>query len=135
MIEAYSLNITGNAGSAVPFNNVSIEKGCTAKFSSPATIQLNKCGVYAVSVDAVVTPTTAGTASIQLSKNGILQPQAQASVTAANTTDLNSLSFSTLVQVTDNNTCSCCSAPTLLQVINGTAATFKNINICVTKIC
>lgn len=135
MIEAYSLNITGAAGSAIPFNNISIEKGCTAKFSSPATIQLNKCGVYSVSVDAVVTPTVAGPASIQLSKNGILQPQAQSSVTAANNTDLNPLHFDTLVQVTDNNTCSCCSAPTLLQVINGTATTFNNINICVTKIC
>ena len=135
MIEAYSLNITGNAGSAIPFNNITIEKGCTAQFIAPATIQLNKAGVYSVTVDAVVTPTTAGDASIQLSKNGSLVPQAQSSVTAANTTDLNPLHFDTLVQVRENNTCACNTSPTLIQVINGTATTFNNINICVTKIC
>ena len=33
MLEAYSLNVTVPADSAVPFNNVTIRKGCTAELN------------------------------------------------------------------------------------------------------
>lgn len=52
MLEAYSNNIAVATNSAIPFNNVTIEKGCTAKIESSATISLNKTGVYMVSVYA-----------------------------------------------------------------------------------
>ena len=123
MIEVYSENIEVGANSAVPFQNVALKKGCSAVLSGTGTINLNKCGVYLVSVDA-----TAGTSTtIQLYKNGIAQPQAQATGTA--------ISFSTLVQVNENNSCCPCDSATALQVINTTAGTFTNINCCVTKVC
>lgn len=135
MLEAYSTNIAVATNSAIPFNNVSIEKGCTAKIESSATISLNKSGVYMVEVDAAAIPTTAGVMSIQLSKDGILQPQAQSAVTGA-TTDVDNMSFTTLVQVKEDNTCNCCSSPTVIRIVNtGVPATYNIANICVTKIC
>lgn len=135
MLEGYSTNIEVATGASIPFNNVTIEKGCTAKLNAPATVSLNKSGVYMVTVDAAGTPTAAGVMSIQLSKNGVLQPQAQSSVTGA-TTDVDNMSFTTLVQVKQDNTCSCCSSPTVIRVVNtGVPATYSITNICVTKIC
>ena len=46
MIEVFSNNITVDANAVIPFNNISIKKGCTAVLSAPSTIQINKRGVY-----------------------------------------------------------------------------------------
>ena len=135
MFEAYSLNKDLTENTAIPFDNVTIQKGCTAVLSGPSTIQFNKCGVYMVGVDASVTSTDAADASMQLYKSGVAQPQGQASasVTAAGTS---SLSFITLVQVPTNNSSCCCAIPTTIQVINtGDAVTYSNVNVVVTKIC
>ena len=122
MLEAYSLNVTVAANSAIPFNNVSIKKGCTAELVSPSTINLNKCGVYMVAVDASSTESE----TIQLYKDGVAQPQAQSTGTSP--------SFVTLVQVTENNSCCPCSSPTAIQVVSTTAATLTDANIVVTKV-
>lgn len=122
MLEAYSLNIDVAANTAIPFQNVSLKKGCTAELSGTNTITLNKCGVYMVAVDATASVAT----TIQLYKDGIAQPQAQSTGTA--------LSFVTLVQVPENNSCCPCSSGTTLQIINETAATYDNVNIVVTKV-
>lgn len=125
MLEAYSTNITVAASDAVPFNNATVVKGQTAVLSAPATVQLNKCGVYMVSVDA----SASAAATIQLYKNGVAAPQAVATGTHP--------SFVTLVQVTENNTCCPCTMPTVLQVINtgDDTATLTNANIVITKVC
>ena len=125
MLEAYSLNVTVPADTAIPFNNETIQKGCTAKLNGVSTIELNKCGVYMVECDA----SAAAASTIQLYKDGVALPQAQSTGTSP--------SFVTLVQVSENNTKCCCSAPTNLQVKNaGTAsATFTDVNIVVTKVC
>ena len=123
MLEAYSLNTAVAADSAVPFNSVSLEKGCTARLASPNTIELNKCGVYMVSVDATAEAST----TLQLEKDGILQPQAQSTGTTP--------SFVTFVQVGKNNSCCACSSPVTLRVMNTTATTLTNVNICVSKLC
>ena len=123
MLEAYSLNVAVGADSAIPFNNITLEKGCTAVLSSPGTIQLNKCGVYMVSVDGTAEAAT----TVELYKDGVAQPQAQSTGTTP--------SFVTLVQV-DRNNCGCaCSSPVNLQVMNTTATTFTNVNVVVTKVC
>lgn len=135
MIEVFSNNVTVDANAVIPFNNISIKKGCTAVLSAPSTIQINKCGIYSVACDASVIASADGIASIQLYKNGIAQSQAQSSATCA-TGNNESLSFSTLVQVQENNGCSCCDAPTLLHIVNtGVEVEYANINVCVTKIC
>ena len=123
MLEAYSTNIAVGANANIPFNSTTIIKGCTATKPSADTFNLNKCGVYMVSVDA----STGTSTTIQLYKDGVAQPQAQS-------TGL-SPSFTTLVQVDHNNSNCCCSSPTTIQVRNTTAGTFTDANICITKVC
>ena len=128
MLQAYSRNLTFVDGAAVPLNNVLIQKGNTAVLAAPASIELNKAGVYMVSCDVAA---TAGTGTIQMYKDGVAQPFAKAII------DTDSGSFITLVQVPHNN-CNCCcvSSPTTLQFIyDETAATTADINVVVTKIC
>ena len=124
MLEAYSLNVEVGEDTAIPFNSVSVNKGCDEVLSSAATIELNKKGAYMVTFDASLA--TAGT--VQLFKDGIPQPQAQATGTNP--------SFSSIVQVGKNNCDCCCSIPVTIQIKNeGTAAaTFTNCNITVNKI-
>ena len=125
MLEAYSLNVIVPASSAVPFDNVSLKKGCTATLNGVSTIELNKCGVYMVNCEA----SSATSTSLQVFKDGVAQPQAQSVG--------NSPCITTLVQVTQNNSCCACSEPTTIQIRNiGTAAaTLTDCNVCVTKIC
>ena len=122
MLEAYSLNVTAAANSNVPFNSTSLTKGCTVTKPSPDTINLNKCGVYMVSVDC----SAAASTTIQLYKDGVAQPQAQSTGTSP--------SFITLVQVDHNNDCCACSSPTTIQVKNTVTTTLTDINITVTKV-
>jgi len=122
MLEAYSTNIDVAVNTAIPFQNVSLQKGCTAELSGTGTIKLNKCGVYMVECDASTSVST----TIQLYKDGVAVPQAQSTGTA--------LSFVTLVQVLENNSCCPCTSPVSLQIMNETAATFTDVNVCVTKL-
>lgn len=134
MLEAYSIEVEVAAGAPIPFNNVSIQKGCTAVLASPTTIQFNKKGVYAVSFNTSADPTTTGDIEVQLSKNAVLQPQAQSSVTAA-TGDVSALSFSTYVQVTEDNSPCCCTSPTIVQILNTGVGATHTCNVCVSKLC
>jgi len=122
MLQAYSTAATFAANAAVPFNNVKIQKGCTAVLEAPATIALNKAGVYCVRCDAQPAAET----TIQLYRDGVAQPETERTGTE--------LGFETLVQVDKNNTNCCCSSPVRLQVVNTTATTGL-INVVVTKIC
>lgn len=136
MLQAYSSNLTVAAETAFPFNNVVIDKGCAEALSAPATIQLNKRGVYLIEVDGFGTGAAAATGTAQLYVNGVAQPQAISSYAAA-ADDVSEFGFKSLVQVAENNCpCNCVSSPTVLQVMNGAAAlTDAHINIVVTKIC
>ena len=85
-------------------------------------IKLNKCGVYMVECDASAEATT----TIQLYKDGVAVPQAQSTGGTP--------AFVTLVQVLENNCCCPCASPVSLQIMNETAATFTDVNVCVTKL-
>jgi hypothetical protein len=134
MLQAYSTDITVGANAAIPFNNVSLVKGRTAVLSAPSSIQLNKAGIYYITVNGSITPDADGDVSIQLTKNGILQPQAISTGTGA-TGSPTALAFSTFVQVSENNTCACYSSPTVINILNSSAGTFSNVNVTVSKIC
>ena len=137
MLQVYSNDLAVAAGAAYPFNNVVLDKGCGENLSAPATIQLNKRGIYLVEVDAFVTPDAITDVSIQLYVNGVAQPQAISTSSVAAVTDTRALSFKTFVRVLENNcNCNCLTSPTILQVLNGeTAVSDAHINVCVTKIC
>lgn len=123
MLEVYSINASVGANSSIPLNNVVIKKGCSAVNSGPSSIELNKKGVYMVSLNGVASAAT----TVQMYKNGAPQPQAQTMGT--------SLGLETLVQVSQDNTNCCCSSPTTLEFVNSTSVTFPIVNVDVTKIC
>lgn len=122
MLEIYSTDLDITADTFVPFQNVALKKGCTAELSGTSTINLNKCGVYMVAVDASATTAT----TLQLYKNGIAQPQAQSTGTSP--------SFVTLVQVPENNSCCPCASGVSLQLMNSTETVLSNCNVTITKI-
>ena len=123
MLEIYSNNITVTANQAVPFENISVKKGCTATLGGTSTINLNKCGVYCVNVNA----STEASTTLQLYKNGVAQAQAQSTGTNPG--------FTTLVQVAENNGGCACESPVSLQVVSTDAVTLAGCNCVVTKIC
>lgn len=122
MLEVYNTDLAITADTYIPFQNVSLKKGCTAELNGASTITLNRCGVYMVSVDCSATVATL----IQLYKDGIAQPQAQATGTNP--------SFITLVQVPENNSCCPCASGTSLQLMNGTETVLTDINVVITKV-
>lgn len=122
MIQAYSQNITVTAMQAIPFNSVSLKKGCTATQTGVSTFALNKCGVYEVTCGV----SAAATETIQLYKDGV--PVQEARRTG------NSPSFTTLVQVDRNNSCCACDSPVTIQVMSVTAATLADASITITKL-
>lgn len=137
MIETYSRNITVAANTPIPLNNVALLKGATVEKQGTATLQFNKCGIYEVCVSASVNAETAGDITIQLQKDDVLQPNSVSTATAADTSTIYPLSFTTLVQVGHNNCpCNACAAPTNVNIINaGEPATYDAIDVVVTKIC
>ena len=135
MIQLYSDNISVPANSTVPLNNVKLRKGCTAVPSGAAGVQLNKKGIYCVHMDAYAEPEAAGLLELQLTRNGVPMPEAISAVTGA-VGSTETLSFETFVQVSEDNTPCCCTAPTQIAIETGDVA-FANlhINVKVSKLC
>ena len=137
MVQYYSDGLAVAAGGFFPLNNAAYAKGCTASHGAPATIELNKKGVYNVSVDSFATLEAAGDYSIQLYRNGVPMAQAINTTTVA-AGDIGSTHFSTFVVVpNDNCACNCVSAPVTLQIANASVVdvTDAHVNVTVTKIC
>ena len=122
MIEVYSLDAVVTALTAVPLNSVALKKGNTVELTGTSSLQFNKCGVYMLSCTA----STSASTTIQLYKNDIAQPQAQSTGTTT--------SFTTLVQVPENNTNCPCSVPTICEIVSTDAVTFNSIDVVVTKV-
>lgn len=136
MLQVYSSNLAVDANTVFPFNNVVMDKGCGETLSAPATIQLNKQGVYLVEMDGYATPDAATEVSVQLIVNGVAQPQAITSFVPAAVTDTRGFGFKTFVRVLENNCqCNLLTSPTTLQFMNGdTALSDAHINVVITKI-
>lgn len=136
MLQVYSSNLAVDANAVFPFNNIVMDKGCGETLSAPATIQLNKQGIYLVEMDGFATPDAITEVTVQLYVNGVAQPQAITTFVPAAVTDTRTFGFKTFVRVTQNNCpCNCLSAPTTLQFVNGTTAlSDAHINVVVTQI-
>ena len=102
MLELYSLNVAVEENGSIPFNNSDLAKGITAVQTAPATIQLNKRGVYMVSCSASIIPDAAGDVSIQLAKDGVLE-LGSFSVGEGTADETTALAFTALVQVNKDN--------------------------------
>ena len=136
MLQMYSSNLTVEANSVFPFNNIAMDKGCAEKSSGLSTIQLNQRGVYLVELDGFATPDAATEVTVQLYVNGVPQQQAISSFVPASVTDTRTFGFKTFVRVLENNcNCNCLTSPTIIQIMNGdTALSDVHINIVITKI-
>lgn len=133
MIQAYSNNISVTSEAAVPFNEVAVKKGCSESMQGASTILFEKCGVYKVDVNASLTATTAGEISLQLQKENSLMPQAKIAETAADTTGVHALAFTTYVTVPKGNSNCPCVIPTTINLINTGVPVTGDINIVVDK--
>lgn len=136
MLQVYSSNLSVPANTVFPFNNVVLDKGCGARLTAPATIELDKRGVYLVEMDGFATPDAATEVSVQLMVNGVAQPQAITTFMPAAVTDTRTFGFKTFVRVLQNNCpCNCLTSPTTLQFMNGdTDLSDAHINVNVTQI-
>ena len=99
MLQVYSDNLTVAENTVFPFNNVVMDKGCGETLNAPATIQLNKQGVYLVEMDGFATPDAATEVTVQLYVNGVAQPQAITTFVPAAITDTRTFGFKTFVRV------------------------------------
>lgn len=136
MLQLYSDNITVAAGGAVPFNNVSFAKGCGESLSAPATVSLNKKGVYLVRCDAYGTVADAGDFSIQIYVNGVPRLDAINESTVA-VGDMASVSTEAIIVVEENDCrCNCFTSATNVQVVNPSTvdAEEAHYNLIVNKI-
>lgn len=149
MLQLYSSSATGVStpvDSNIVFDNKAIQTGCTAVANTPTnTVTLNKSGLYMVEfngiisgiaaseVEAAVIPTVANFVGVQMFNNGNAVPEALTGATSSADTDVNAVSFQTLVRVRPG----CCS------VDNTTRLTFKVVgnnanvyfaNVVVTKL-
>lgn len=116
-------------------SSVTLKKGCTAELNGVSSIQLNKCGVYEITLNANGLASTAGDVTVVMTKNGVAQPQATRSLVGQTTTEGFSLPITTLVQVQDNDSCRCCDAPTIIQFLNQGVAWVGDVDVVVTKLC
>lgn len=135
MIETYSNNITVPANAAVPMNTT-FRKGTTVTKSGDVSLQLNKCGIYVIDVNATGIASAGGLMTLQLMVNGVAVPNAFASVTASDTASTHSLAFSTKVQVpTSYNECCPCSGPFAVTLLNaGVETVYSLVDVLVTKL-
>lgn len=87
-------------------------------------------GLYLVTLNADVTPTSAGDIGLRLIRNGVAVPGAEATVTGA-TGDTYNVSFATLIRVLP----SCCviNNNSMLQVQATAAGTITNASLSVVK--
>lgn len=123
-------------GSPVLFNTNRIMTGCTATHcAGSASIELNKPGIYMIHFNGDAAESgTAGNITVQLFVNGVLYPAAEATVNSTATTDIDNMSFETLVRVR-KDFCDCGNSVDLTFVDTGVGAVFSNVEVVVTKVC
>lgn len=136
MLEVYSKNVNTAANGLIPLTTVALLKGTSTQLLGTSTIQFNKCGIYEVTVSGSVIGSAAGEVIVQLEKNGVAQPQAVSLITTADATSQIPFSFTTLIQVPDNNNINCpCSTTTTIDLRNaGIEATYSTIDVTAVRI-
>ena len=117
----------------VAFNN-SQKTGCSIELETPNMIELCNPGLYLVEFNSsAATSETAGDITVQLQRNGVNLPGTLATNTSSATTHIQSLSFSTIIDVLP--LCCAVNNQTNLSVGNtGIAATFANVAINIVKL-
>lgn len=126
--------VTENAD--IVFTNKAVGIGCVATANTPTnTVQLNAPGVYEVSFDATISASAAAASTINviMENNGVDMPQAQAAATSDSTTDMESISFTSLVTVRPSN-CFINNTARLTFNVRGSEAMLYNANVVVKRV-
>lgn len=136
MISSYnSAQQTVEIGGLISFDTNRIKTSCaTEHVAGSPTFILRKPGYYYVSFDTIATSTDTGNITVQLRNGTELVPGAVAMTDIAATSDVETLTFSTIIQVRP----SCCAVDNTatISIINsGIAASFTAPNITITKLC
>lgn len=118
----------------IPFANYK-NTGCSINLNGETSVKLNKPGLYQITFNGYVVESTAtGDIIVQLMSNGSKVNGAVAAANSSVTTDLENLSFSTIIDVAPS--CNCVDNDVVLTVLNeGVAASFGNVNLTVVKLC
>lgn len=134
-LSAYTVSSTAlDVDGVLAFTNKNLT-GYSIDFTAGATtISLNKPGLYLVEFNATVANQgTTGDVVAQLQKNGVNVVGAVAKATSTSTTDLRTVSFTTIIEVSP----SCCVVDNdvdLTIVNTGVAANYSNFNVNVVKL-
>lgn len=127
-------NVTEN--SSIVFDNKTVQTGCTATSNETSnTITLRRPGFYKVDFNAVLSNDDATNEfiGVVLERNGVEVQEAQTGASSSATSDMQSVSFSTLVRVRPN----CCAVDNTVRLqfkVTGTDALIYFANVVVTKI-
>ena len=135
MVNSYTnTSVAVASSSAIPFNTNRYITGCGAWHSAGTpTITIKKPGYYLVNFNGDLTSSATGLLQAQLQVNGDLVPGAEASVSQSTADLMQTLSFSTVVQVL--NSCNCVDNTVNLSVINeGLASTYTNAEITIIRL-
>lgn len=138
-LSAYNNTSTAlDVGALMPINNNARITGCSiSHVSGSNAIRLLKKGLYLVAFSASGSYTsTAGAVSLQLYRNGVAVPTGIVTQTPTATTDIESFSTATIVEVKE--VCPCAGTGTqsidLTFANTGVAATYTYFNVSVVKL-
>lgn len=127
---------TVQENTSIVFDNKTIQTGCTVTANEPTnTVTLRREGIYSVQFNAIISNTTSSSEfiGINMERDGVDVPEAQTGAASSSTSDVDAVSFSTLVRVRP----SCCSVDntTRLQFkVTGSDALVYFANVVVTKL-
>jgi hypothetical protein len=89
------------------FDNAYVHNGQSINFvAGSSTANIVKSGLYLVIFSADAIASAVGDITMQLFRNNVPVPSAEATITAANTTDTNNITLHTLIEVSDACCCS-----------------------------
>lgn len=109
------------------------QTGCSIAFSGGTGIEIKTPGIYHIIFNGVASG-AAGEITVQLMKNGVLIPGTETTIATTGATDLENISFSTIIEVLPS--CSCINNNVELTIQNtGIAAVFASASINVVKLC
>lgn len=105
-LDAYSITPrTYLTNGNIIYDNTYIHNGQSIEYTvGSSTANIVKSGLYLVMFSADAIATVTGDISLQLFRKGVEVPGAEATITAANTTDTNNITLHTLISVDDT----CC---------------------------
>lgn len=130
MVEVNSTNRTVTTGELIPLTTT-VRRVCCDVVLGSNNVTFNKAGIYIVDATFNATASTAGNITVQLLLDDEVQSNGTASETAADTTGIHNLHFTTSILVPAY--CKCVPRHTLTLKNVGTGATYELADLVVER--